>query len=116
MAAKTMDEYTGSLNADGQRYVQDFADFMAAACPQLRARMSYGMPMWLAGARLREGYVAISAATRHFSIHFDNEAVVRELSRELPACRAGKRCINIGYDDDASYAAVKAVVAGLFPG
>ncbi len=89
---------------------------MAATCPQLRARMGYGMPMWLAGARMREGYAAISAATRHFSIHFDSEAIVRELSRALPACGAGKRCINIRYGDDASYAAVKAAVAARFPG
>ena len=71
--------------------------------------------MWLAGDKMREGYVAVSAAGRHVSIHFSDEDFVQTLGRRLPACRTGKRCISVKYGDEDSYAAVKAAVAAFFP-
>lgn len=60
------------------------------------------MPMWLVGKKMKEGYVAISAAKNHFSIHFSNEEFVNRLAESLPACKKRKRCINIKYDDEPS--------------
>lgn len=60
------------------------------------------MPMWLVGKKMKEGYVAISAAKNHFSIHFSNEEFVNRPAESLPACKKGKRCINIKYCDEPS--------------
>lgn len=65
------------------------------------------MPMWLLGKKMYEGYVAISAAKAHFSIHFSDEEFLNRLSDRLPACKKGKRCINIKYGDEVSLHAVE---------
>lgn len=65
------------------------------------------MPMWLVGKKMSEGYVAISAAKNHFSIHFTHEEFVNCLAESLPACKKGKRCINIKYGNEQSLGAVK---------
>ena len=54
-----------------------------------------------------EGYVAVSAAKSHFSIHFSDEEFLNCLSESLPACKKGKRCINIPYGDEKSLHAVE---------
>ena len=54
-----------------------------------------------------EGYVAVFAAKSHFSIHFSDEEFLNRLSESLPACKKGKRCINIKYGDEASLRAVE---------
>ena len=65
------------------------------------------MPMWLLGKQMKDGYVAISAAKNHFSIHFSDEKFVERLAEKLPACKKGKRCINVKYGDETSFSAVK---------
>lgn len=50
---------------------------------------------------------AISAAKNHFSIHFSDEKFVERLAETLPACKKGKRCINIKYGDEVSLPAVE---------
>ena len=51
--------------------------------------------------------MAVFAAKSHFSIHFSDEEFLNRLSEGLPACKKGKRCINIPYGDDASLRAVE---------
>ena len=58
-----------------------------------------------------EGYVAVSAAKNHFSIHFSNEEFLNRLADSLPACKKGKRCINVLYGDEASLHAVEASIS-----
>ena len=70
-------------------------------------KISFSMPMWLLGKKMYEGYVAVSAAKSHFSIHFSDEEFLSRLSESLPACKRGKRCINIPYGDEASLHAVE---------
>ena len=57
-----------------------------------------------------EGYVAVSAAKGHFSIHFSDEAFLNRLAESLPTCKKGKRCINIPYGDESSLCAVEASI------
>ncbi len=75
---------------------------MNGAYPQLTNKISFSMPMWLLGKKMNERYVAVSAAKIHFSIHFSDEAFLNRLAEGLPACKKGKRCINIPYGDEAS--------------
>ena len=63
--------------------------------------------MWLVGKKMNEGYVAVSAAKNHFSIHFSDEAFLNHLAESLPNCKKGKRCINIKYGDEKSLYAVE---------
>ena len=65
------------------------------------------MPMWLVGKKMNEGYVAVSAAKNHFSVHFSDEAFLNRLAEGLPTCKKGKRCINIPYGDEVSLHAVE---------
>lgn len=102
MGAVSVSEYVASLNEEQQRHVKAFLSFMNAEYPQLNNKISFSMPMWLVGKKMKEGYVAISAAKNHFSIHFSNEEFVNRLAEGLPACKKGKRCINIQYGDEPS--------------
>lgn len=107
MGAASVSEYVASLNEEQRRHISAFIDFMSAKYPQLTSKISFSMPMWLLGKKMNEGYVAISAAKAHFSIHFSDEEFLNRLSDRLPACKKGKRCINIKYGDEVSLHAVE---------
>lgn len=107
MSANSISEYVEGLNTDGKQCVNEFIDFMSREYPQLKPKISFSMPMWLAGKKMKEGYVAISAAKNHFSIHFSDEEFVTQLAEKASACKRGKRCINIKCGDDNSFQVVK---------
>ena len=107
MGAAAVSEYVASLNEEQQRHVSAFIEFMRAEYPRLNPKISFFMPMWLLGKKMYEGYVAVSAAKSHLSIHFSDEAFLNRLAERLPACKKGKRCINIKYGDESSLRAVE---------
>lgn len=102
MGAVSVSEYVTSLNEEQQRHIHAFIEFMNTEYPQLTNKISFSMPMWLVGKKMKDGYIAISAAKNHFSIHFSNEEFVNRLAESLPACKKGKQCINIKYGDELS--------------
>ena len=102
MGIASVSEYVASLNEEQQRHICAFIEFMNTEYPQLTNKISFSMPMWLVGKKMNEGYVAVSAAKNHFSIHFFDEEFLNRLAESLPACKKGKRCINIKYGDEAS--------------
>lgn len=107
MGIASVSEYVASLNEDQQRHICAFIEFMNTEFPQLTNKISFSMPMWLVGKKMNEGYVAVSAAKNHFSIHFSDEAFLNHLAESLPNCKKGKRCINIKYGDEKSLYAVE---------
>ena len=107
MGVASVSEYVASLNEEQQRPINEFIEFMNAEYAQLTNKISFCMPMWLVGKKMNEGYVAVSAAKNHFSIHFSDEAFLNRLAERLPACKKGKRCINVKYGDEQSLRAVE---------
>ena len=107
MGAGSVFEYVASLNEEQRRHVSAFIDFMSTEYPQLVPKISFSMPMWLLGKKMYEGYVAVSVAKSHFSIHFSDEEFLNRLAESLPTCKKGKRCINIKYGDEQSLHAVE---------
>lgn len=110
MGVASVSEYVASLDEEQQRPINAFIEFMNAEYPQLTNKISFSMPMWLVRKKMNEGYVAVSAAKNHFSIHFSDEAFLNRLADSLPACKKGKRCINIKYGDESSLCAVEASI------
>ena len=111
MGVASVSEYVASLNEEQQRHICAFIEFMNAEFSQLSNKLSFSMPMWLVGKKMNEGYVAVSAAKSHFSIHFSDEAFLNRLAESLSACKKGKRCINIKYGDKPSLHAVEASIS-----
>ena len=107
MGVASVSEYVASLNEEQQQHICVFTEFMNAKYPQLTNKISFSMPMWLVGKKMNKGYVAVSAAKNHFSIHFSDEAFLNHLAESLPTCKKGKRCINIKYGDTQSLYAVE---------
>ena len=93
-----LSEYVASLYEERRRHVKAFIEFMNTEYPKLTNKISFSLPMWLVGQKMKEGCVAISAAKNHFSI----EEFVNRLAESLPTCKKGKRCINIKYGDEPS--------------
>lgn len=107
MGVASVSEYVALLNEEQQRHISAFIEFMNMEYPQLTSKISFSMPMWLVGKKMYDGYVAVSAAKNHFSIHFSDEEFLNRLAESLPACKKGKRCINIKYGDETSLRAVE---------
>ena len=107
MGVASVSEYVASLNEEQQRLINAFIEFMNTEYPRLTNKISFSMPMWLVGKKMNEGYVAVSAAKNHFSIHFSDEEFLNRLAESLPACKKGKRCINIKYGDESSLRTVE---------
>lgn len=103
-------DYLQKLSPSETKAVSDFCSFMQSKFPRLQPRISFSMPMWLVGSKMSEGYVAISTAKNHFSIHFSSEEVVAQILQATAHCKAGKRCVNIPYDDLIDYELVKKFV------
>jgi len=102
MGISTINEYIDSLNDNGREAVRRFVDFMQSEFPGITPKISYSMPMWWAGAKIYNGYVAVSAAKSHYSVHFHDEQRLRSLSAVLTGVAFGKRCVNIRYTDEKS--------------
>ena len=83
MGAASVSEYAASLNEQQQQPVNAFIHFMNTNYPQLTNKISFSMPMWLIGKKMSEGYVAVSAAKNHFSIHFSDEEFLNRLTESL---------------------------------
>lgn len=104
---ETVSEYINGLEKEGQESVLAFIEFMKEEYPDLTLKISFSMPMWYMGAKMKDGYIGISAAKNHYSIHFSNEEFIKLLKEELPLCKGGKRCININYKDKTSIQVIK---------
>jgi uncharacterized protein YdhG (YjbR/CyaY superfamily) len=114
MGFATIDDYINSLDENGKRYVNEFVAFMKAEFPQITPKICFAMPMWWVGAKMYDGYVAVSAAKKHYSIHFHDESYILKLKENLPSCNFGKRCINVKYGDELSFSAVRQNVKDYF--
>lgn len=110
MGLPTINEYIDSLEENAKRDISDFVRFMKAEFPQLVSKISFSMPMWWVGPKMYNGYVAVSAAKKHYSVHFLQESCLTRLKSELPGRTFGKRCINIPYGDEHSIPVVQQVV------
>lgn len=106
MSVASIAEYLAGLEPQAKAWADRLTAFMAQTFPQLTAKISFSMPMWLVGAKMKDGYVAFSVAKKHFTVHFSDEAFVLALQAQLPGCKSGKRCINIPYGDDKAFEAV----------
>lgn len=113
MGVVSASEYVASLNEEQQRPINAFIEFMNVEYAQLTNKISFSMPMWLVGKKMNEGYVAVSAAKNHFSIHFSDEAFLNRLAERLPTCKKGKRCINVKYGDEQSLRAVEESISNF---
>ena len=80
---------------------------MKAEFPDIKPKICFAMPMWWLGLKMYKGYVAISAAKKHYSIHFYDENYLINMKKSLPDCAFGKRCVNIKYGDEQSISVVK---------
>ena len=107
MKTTTVPEYTDTLSTNGKEAINSFITFMQTEFPQISPVISYGMPMWKLGKKMYNGYVAVSAAKEHYSVHFYEESRISDLSKLLPHCTFGKRCINIKYGDEETSEIVK---------
>ena len=87
MGVASVSEYVASLNEEQRQHICAFIEFMNTEFPQLTNKISFSMPMWLVGKKMNEGYVAVSAAKNHFSIHFSDEEFLNRLAVSLPACK-----------------------------
>lgn len=96
---QSISEYLETLNEDGRNAVTALIDFMEQAAPSLHPKLSFSMPMWLFAQKMKDGYLGISAASKHYSVHFSSEMFIQQLQQEMPHLKFGKRCINIPYHD-----------------
>ncbi len=100
-------DYIESLDEVGKESVNDFVAFMETEFPEIKPKICFAMPMWWLGEKMYNGYVAVSAAKKHYSIHFYNEDYILDMKKILPNCDFGKRCINVKYSDKQSISYIK---------
>ena len=110
MGFSIVDDYINSLNEIKKNNIKEFVAFMEADFPKITPKICYSMPMWCLGAKMYDGYVAVSAANKHYSVHLLDESYIIRLKDMLPNCSFGKRCINIKYGDEQTTSVVRQVV------
>lgn len=110
MSFASVYEYINSLDENAKKHITEFVNFMKSEFPEIVPKISFAMPMWWVGSKMYDGYVAVSAAKNHYSIHFHDENFLTKLKGQLPNCTFGKRCINIKYGDEHAISIVKQLV------
>lgn len=110
MSFVSVDEYIDSLEEDAKIDIVGFVNYMNIEFPRVVPKISFSMPMWWIGSKMYDGYVAVSAAKKHYSVHFYDENYISRLKELLPGCSFGKRCINIKYGDESAITIVKQIV------
>lgn len=114
MGFNSVDDYINSLDENAKKCVYEFVVFMNSEFPKITPKISFSMPMWWAGVKMYDGYVAISAAKKHYSIHFLEESYISNMKKVLPNCSYGKRCVNVKYGYEQSIAIIKQNVRDYF--
>lgn len=114
MSFISIDDYINSLEDYGKKSVLDFVAFMKTEFSKITPKICFSMPMWWIGAKMYDGYVGISTAKKHYSIHFHDENNLSKLKKVLYDCKFGKRCININYGDEQTISVVKQTVRDYF--
>lgn len=99
--------YIDKLEPFQKTDISRIADFMTATYPQLKGKISFAMPMWLFGKKMNEGYVAVSAAKHHYTIHFSDEKFVQDLKQELQLSHVGKRSVPVDYGNEKMWLIMK---------
>lgn len=110
MSVSTIEEYYSNINNDGKQILDEFISFMSEEFPNLKCKICFSMPMWFFHEKMKDGYIAISCATKHFSIHFSNEEYIIELINRYPSLKFGTRCANIKYSDTLGKAQIKEAI------
>lgn len=100
-------QYIEKLEPLQKTDISRVADFMTSTYPQLNGKISFAMPMWLFGQKMNEGYIAVSAAKHHYTIHFSDEKFVQNIKHELHLSKAGKRSLPICYGDEKMWQIMK---------
>lgn len=90
MTVATIEEFKKQCNEKELEIVNDFECFMNDHFPKLNQKISFSIPMWFKGKKMNEGYIGISIAKKHFSIHFSNEEFVHKLSENVFIVKQGK--------------------------
>jgi uncharacterized protein YdhG (YjbR/CyaY superfamily) len=111
MSFVSINDYMSSLDVSQKKHISDFEDFMKIEFPQIVPKICFAMPMWWTGPKMYDGYVAASAAKKHYSIHFHDENYISKLKELLPNCTFGRKCINVKYDDEHTISIVKQMVS-----
>ena len=114
MGSDSVNDYIDYLDENVNKHIYDFVAFMKTEFPNINPKICFAMPMWWAGAKMYDGYVAISAAKKHYSIHFHDESYLLKLKDRLPNGKFGKRCINIKYGDEETISVVKQTIKEYF--
>lgn len=103
----SIQQYIAKLNPEQKPDIIRFADHMTQTYPQLTGKISFAMPMWLFGQKMNEGYIAVSAAKHHYTIHFSDEKFVQNIKHELHLSKAGKRSLPIDYGNEKMWQIIK---------
>ena len=114
MAVTSIEDYVNSLDENRKICIDEFIAFMKTEFPEITPKICFAMPMWWAGVKMYDGYVAISASKNHYSIHFHDENYINNMKIALPNCKFGRRCINIKYGDGQTLSVVKENVKHYF--
>lgn len=114
MSITTIEEFIENLDKDQKGYIEEFIAFMKTEYPNIIPKISFSMPMWWVGPKMYDGYVGVSPAKKHYSIHFHNEDYISHLKNVLPGCSFGRKCINIKYGDEQAITVVKQSVKNYF--
>lgn len=114
MGLASIDDYISSLDENRKECICDFVAFMKTEFQGITPKICFAMPMWWIGMKMYDGYVGISNAKKHYSIHFHDEEYISNMKKSLPSCGFGKRCINIKYGDEQSISVVKQNVKDYF--
>lgn len=114
MSIDNINDYISNLPEIAKKSVSSFTAFMEIEFPQITPKICFAMPMWWAGQKMYDGYVAVSGAKKHFSIHFHDERYIEELKAKLSGCSFGKKCINIKYGDEFAFSETKQIVKKYF--
>ncbi len=94
----------------GRPWLEEFWAHVHDRCPGLELTMFRSTPMFKFADSYLKGYVMMTAAKAHFSVHAIDFDLVQQTREEIPGAFGGRGSVSVKYANEAAKPALRAFV------
>lgn len=108
--AESPQAYLEQAPEAGRPWLEEFWAYVDERAPRLEATMFRGVPMYKFADSYLSGYVMVTAAKGHFSVHLIDFDLVAAAQAAIPGAFGGKGSVSVRYSNEAAKPALLALI------
>ncbi len=108
--AESPQEYLEQAPDIARPWLEEFWAYVAGRAPRLVVTMFRGVPMYKFADSYLKGYVMVTAAKGHFSLHLIDFDLVADAQAGIPGAFGGKGSVSVRYTNEAAKPLLKQTI------